>query len=151
MEGKWEHNAPILDSGPFVPSVPNTDESSTEDGVEQGEGKTNAMHRQHPIALVIRTVHLDVVVAPLLNQLDRHRCFHKPGEHRIDQEYHLRISNNRIVSFGGLPFGLLVGPTANPIRVAMDELQLHDLQNIDAIRGVQRTKRCTSWFVEYLR
>lgn len=104
--------------------------------MEQGEGETDAVHRQYPITLVVRTVHLDIVVAPLLNQLDRHRCLHKPCKHRVEQEYHLHMSNNRIVSSGSTVFGISVIRTANPIRVAMDELQLHDLQNIEAIRRI---------------
>ena len=119
--------------------------------MEQGEGEANTMHCQYPIALVIRTVHLDVVVAPFLNQLDRHRCLHQPRKHRVEQEYHLHIPDDRIVSCGSSTFGISIIRTANPIRVAMDELQLHDLQNIKAVHGVQYTKRRGSCFMKYLR
>ena len=37
------------------------------------------------------------------------------------------------------------------MRVAIDELQLHDLQNIEAIREIQYTKRCESALTRYLQ
>ena len=119
--------------------------------MEQGEGKANTVHRQHPIALVAGTVHLDIVVAPLLDKLDCHGGLHKPCEHRIEQEYHLSYTEQRVVSCGGTIFKTLVVHTANPIRVAMDELQLHDLQNIEAIHGIQHGKRYESVFTRYLQ
>jgi len=82
----------VLDGSPLIPGISNADEGSTEDGVEQGEGKANTMHRQYAITLVVRTIHLDVVVAPLLNEFDHHRRLHKPRKHRVNQEYH-RESN----------------------------------------------------------
>ena len=56
------------------------------------------MDRQYPITLVVRTIHLDIVVAPLFNEFDSHRRLHKPRKHRVNQEYHLHISDNGTVS-----------------------------------------------------
>jgi len=60
------------------------------------------------------------------------------------------MSDNRMVSSSSSIFGVLVIRTAKPMRVAMDELQLHDLQNIEAIHGGQHTKWCIN-LSEYLR
>jgi len=61
------------------------------------------------------------------------------------------MSNNRIVSSGRSIYGISVIHTANPIRVAIDGLQLRDLQNIEAIHRIQHTKWLAHISVEYLR
>jgi len=61
------------------------------------------------------------------------------------------MTNNRIVSSGCSIFGISGIHTANPIRVAIDELQLHDLQNIEAIHRIQHTKWLAYISAEYLQ
>ena len=67
-------------------------------------------------------------MAHLLNLLDDERGLHEPCQHGVQAEDHLRVFRHSAQRSYKAKEIL----TANPTRVAMDELQLHDLQNIDA-------------------
>jgi len=82
---------------------------------------------QDAVAFPILTVHLYVVIAPLLDELDHESCLHEPCEHGVQCEYQL-ISRVRKARSGHLG----KDRTAKPMRVAMEELQLQFLKNIDA-------------------
>ena len=49
----------------------------------------NEAHREYTVALALLTLHLDVVIAPLLDFAYGKRCFHEPGQKRIEYEYNL--------------------------------------------------------------
>ena len=85
-------------------------------------------HRKNAITFSFLTVHLNVVIAPFLNKFDHEPGLHEPRKHRVQREYHLP-SNMRKVRTGHCS----LDRTANPMRVAIEELQLQDLQNIEAI------------------
>jgi hypothetical protein len=85
-------------------------------------------HCKNAVALSFFTVHLNVVIAPFLNKFDHEPGLHEPRKHRVQREYHLP-SDMRKVGTGHCSWYR----TANPMRVAMEELQLQDLQNIEAI------------------
>lgn len=117
---------PVLDGSTLVAGVLDGDKGSAEKSVEETEGKADAVYSKDAVALVICAVHFYIVVAPFLDELDGAICAHDPGENRVEGKYDLQGMS------GGA--GVMIGRTANPTRVAMDELQLHDLQNMDAGR-----------------
>jgi hypothetical protein len=85
-------------------------------------------HCKDTVALSFLAVHLYVVIAPFLNKLDHESGLHEPRKHRVEREYHLTWGMRQVKSRT-----LLQDRTAKPMRVAMEELQLQDLQNIEAI------------------
>jgi hypothetical protein len=93
-------------------------------------------HCKDTIAFSFLTIHLYVVIAPLLNKLDHKSGLHEPREHGVERKYHLTLD---IITVELKT--LWRDRTAKPMRVAMEELQLQDLQNIEAIISKWQTVR----------
>ena len=85
-------------------------------------------HCKNAVTVSFLTIHLNVVVAPFLNKFDHKPGFHEPRKHRVQREYHLSSDMRKVVT-GHCSWDR----TANPMRVAIEELQLQDLKNIEAM------------------
>lgn len=96
--------------------------------MEQGQCEADAVDGEDTVASIRIAVHLDIVVAPFFNLPDSKGRLHQPRQHRIQTEYNL----HSCISVGLLESWC--ARTAKPTRVAIEELQLHDLKNIDAVR-----------------
>jgi len=113
--------------------------------MEKSQGEANAVHlesieisysslshsrrtyRQNAIALLPFAVHFDIVEAPLLYLPYGQIRLHDPSEDGVESKDELNAneSRRRASAYKSL--------TANPTRVAIDELQLQDLKNMDAV------------------
>ena len=85
-------------------------------------------HRKNAVAVSFLTVHLNVVITPFLNKFDHKPGLHEPRKHGVQREYQLS-SDIRKISTRYCSWDR----TANPMRVAIEELQLQDLKNIEAV------------------
>lgn len=121
--------------------------------MEQSECEANAMHlhriiktllyqfrigthRKNTVAFLSGALHLDIVETPFLNEFDCHISLHDPGEDRIKGKNNLKARFKYAPCTTQLP-----SLTANPTRVAIEELQLQDLKNNEAAASQFHTKR----------
>lgn len=76
--GRKRESLPVLDGGALGASIFDADERDAENCVEQTKSKADTMNGEDAVALVVSTVHLYVVVAPFLDELDCSVCTHYP-------------------------------------------------------------------------
>jgi len=87
------------------------------------------MNCEYSVALSARTIDLDVARAELLNLFDGPRLAEKPCKWRIQCKDELETNWGFSEGFSNEK---LEHRTEKPTRVAMDELQLHDLKANEA-------------------
>lgn len=68
----------ILDGSAFVAGVSYANKGETQERVEKTESKADTVDCKNTITLVVCAVHLDVVIAPFLDEFDGSVCTHDP-------------------------------------------------------------------------